>query len=180
MKAVIINGSHRICGNTGVFTKYLDTVLKEANVESELINLVEHDIEFCNGCLECEDTGECTIKDSFNNIADRLKKADIIIFATPNYFNAPSARFKNFIDRTNSLCNFFNENSKRYASFIVGQTDEESCLDVFRYLRTYSEIMSFIPLTDKPIIRIARCCGDLNINDSLKKEVNELVAKINK
>lgn len=54
----------------------------------------------CDGCLSCERTRECHIKDDMQDIYTKLLEADGIIFATPVYFWTVSAQAKTLIDRT--------------------------------------------------------------------------------
>jgi len=102
-KVLAISGSHRK-GNT---ERMLSALLKEIDpcIEKKTINLRELDIGMCTGDDYCVDNKRCHIKDDFGMLAAEMQDADIIIFASPSYFNNVTALMKNFIDRCNVLWN---------------------------------------------------------------------------
>lgn len=155
MKIVVINGSHRKNGNCYQFTRQaVDILSTKHSVQS--FDLIDCRIEKCNGCLICEDGENCPIKDDYSNaIQPALKEADLIIFATPTYFNMPSSSLVNLFDRTNDMCEFFADNTKKAWAFLVGQTDEESVMDAYKCIKTYLDIMC-IEMIGEPGIEIAR------------------------
>jgi len=175
MNILIINGSHRKNGNTQKFSEYFQNLAIENNINAEIINLVDKDINFCDGCLCCEETGECHLLDNFTEIAETIKKTDVLVFATPCYFNMPTARFKNFIDRTNVLCDFLNNNKKYFCTFIVGQTEIESCLEAYRCIETYTQIMAMEAIFEEPIIAIARNENDLEIDNNIVEQLQTII-----
>ncbi len=104
MKIVGVCGSPRK-GNTEYM---LRTLLEEATrngAETELLLLRKMDVRLCRGCLACEEggierKGVCIIKDDMNDVYPRLMAADLIVLATPAYFEMLSGLLKNFMDRT--------------------------------------------------------------------------------
>lgn len=169
MKILIVNGSHRK-GNTYRFVSNLLDLLTENGHTVDVLNLLEKRFDICDGCLICEDTGKCVIEDCFSNdIVPKLIEADAYVFAMPIYFNSVPALFKNFIDRTNSLCSYFEENTKKLAVFLVGQLEEDegSFASVLRYLGEYSEIMGF-ERTEKDICVTAREPDEFLIDNDIK------------
>lgn len=61
-----------------------------------------HDIEIkggCIGCLKCGDGASCFYKDEYADAFDKVKNADIVIYAGAIKDRYYSARFKKFIDR---------------------------------------------------------------------------------
>lgn len=68
--------------------------------------------------------------------------ADLIIFASPTYFNMPSAAMVNLLDRTNNLYEFFANSSKKAMIYLVGKMDEESIGDAAKCIETYCQIMN--------------------------------------
>lgn len=51
-----------------------------------LISLKGKNIEFCKGCLACQQTGNCVIKDDVQEIMDKVLNADVVVWATPIYY----------------------------------------------------------------------------------------------
>lgn len=96
MSILHISGSPRLRGNT---TYLLDKLQKL--VGGETIRLADHQITPCTGCWACVKSGKCNIDDSMSNdITPRLLAADIIVLASPVFFNNVTAQMKLFIDRT--------------------------------------------------------------------------------
>ena len=103
MKIIGILGSPRKGGNTEIL---LDVALKEAQKNGVLISKIplrEKEIAPCNGCLKCEQTGKCVIKDDIQDIYKEMLKSEGIIWATPVYFWSMSGQTKAAIDRTIAL-----------------------------------------------------------------------------
>ncbi len=102
MKAVCFLGSPRKKGNTAAL---LDSVIsgltQGGKVESELVFLHEKNIKPCNGCEACKKEGSkgCAIQDDMSDIYPLIRKADLIIFATPIYWWSVTAQMKLLIDR---------------------------------------------------------------------------------
>ena len=97
MKILFVCGSNRK-GNT---EKILTELSKNVGIENEIILLKDKKINFCKGCLACYTKHECIIKDDMQDIIEKIKESDLIIFGIPNYFSNVSALFKNFLDRLN-------------------------------------------------------------------------------
>lgn len=103
MKILAINGSHRAGKGTA---SLVEAALEEARAkgaETELVELSQCNIDFCIGCNHCLTTPECSLDDDMTQLFEKLKGADGIIMASPDYFSNVTARMKNFIDRTRSL-----------------------------------------------------------------------------
>jgi hypothetical protein len=65
MKALLLNGSHRLGGNTATALNFLKALLEEGGAEVECVNLAELRIETCVGCRLRFEKGErfCPRKD---------------------------------------------------------------------------------------------------------------------
>lgn len=172
MNILIINGSHR-AGNTKRFVEAAKSILTGKGHKVDTIDLLEQRFDICNGCLVCEETGECVLSDMFTaEIFPALKLADAYVFASPVYFNTVTTLFKNFIDRTNCLCGYYEENQKQLAIFLVGQADEESLHSALDYLKEYAEIMRFAVVKDS-ICVMARDADELEITNEINSVVNK-------
>jgi multimeric flavodoxin WrbA len=155
MKIVILNGSHRHNGNCYRFSNKANEILNKYH-EVKQFNLTECNIVPCHGCLRCEDGEECGICDDYSKqICPALKEADLLIFASPTYFNMPSSVLVNLMDRTNNLCEYLSSNLKKAIVYLVGQTDEETIHDAYKCIKTYFDIMCIEEIRE-PIIRVAR------------------------
>lgn len=97
MKAIILNASPKINGNTKGVTNLLASKLEGYEVKS--FDLVAMDINDCIGCLNCSISGECIYSDDMTKIYKEVDNADLVIFTTPVYFNSVSSIGKRAIDR---------------------------------------------------------------------------------
>ena len=95
MKLLAITGSQRIEGNSYLLAK--EVLGSKGGVDYEIIQLAEKDIEFCDLCGKCV-FGDCILKDDFNQIVEKMKVADGIVFSFPKYFSVPS-KFLCFLER---------------------------------------------------------------------------------
>jgi multimeric flavodoxin WrbA len=102
MYAIAINGSPRKGGNTELLLKEVLGELDEAGWQTELVKVGGTPIRGCLACNKCfeKKNNKCIqIKDSFNDIFEKMLKADAIILGSPTYFAAVSSDLKALIDR---------------------------------------------------------------------------------
>ncbi|NWG10310.1 flavodoxin family protein [Candidatus Bathyarchaeota archaeon] len=93
-KLLAIIGSHRKNANSYLLTK---NVLDSTKMDYEIIQLAEKRIDFCDLCEKCIDE-DCVLTDDFNQIFEKMKRADGIILALPKYLFF-SSRFLSFLER---------------------------------------------------------------------------------
>ena len=97
---VAVNGSpHAGAGNTALMIEMLRDPLARAGFDLEVIQLCDHEIEFCTGCAVCMEKGKCWIPDDHRKLVKRLLAADGIVLACPVYFFHVTAQMKTFLDR---------------------------------------------------------------------------------
>lgn len=100
-----LQGSPRKKGNTSYL---LDTVLDLAagrGAETRRIDVCRKNIRPCIGCTQCERKGYCSIEDDDMSLElyALLRRADMILLATPIYFYNATAQLKMLIDRSQTL-----------------------------------------------------------------------------
>lgn len=164
MKILAINGSNR--GKHGYTQFLIDKVFEGARAngaECETIVLSECHINRCTGCFTCqkkERLYKCIFDDidDTNIIYDKMRLADIIIFATPVYVFHMSSLLKNLLDRylSTSDCSdidiskkgmFFHSIdhalcSKPFATIICQDNlENETHKNIITYFKTYSKFM---------------------------------------
>ncbi|MGN0033585.1 MAG: flavodoxin family protein [Candidatus Limimorpha sp.] len=71
--------------------------------EVEKISLRNKVLGFCRGCLSCQKTGACVIKDDMDEIRRKMHDAEVIAFATPIYYYEMCGQMKTLLDRANPL-----------------------------------------------------------------------------
>ena len=102
-KVLVISTSLRAKSNSDILTEQLIAGAKDAGHEVEHISLKGKKIGFCIGCLACQKTHQCVLKDDAIEIAEKVKNADTLVFATPIYYYEMSGQMKTLLDRLNPL-----------------------------------------------------------------------------
>jgi putative NADPH-quinone reductase/putative sterol carrier protein len=102
MKVLAINGSPRGAkGNTDRITQAFLEGAREAGAETETIYLKDKNIKHCRGCFTCwtKTPGVCIHKDDMPALLEKLRYADMTVYATPLYVFTVSGIMKDFMDR---------------------------------------------------------------------------------
>ena len=102
-KVLVISSSPRRMGNSDLLADAFIEGAREAGHTVEKINLHDKTIAFCRGCLACLNTHVCVIRDDAVAIAEQMRQADVIAFASPVYFYSLCGQLKTLLDRTNPL-----------------------------------------------------------------------------
>ena len=102
-KVLIISTSLRQGSNSEILAHETERGAKDAGHTVEFISLKNKNIQYCRGCLACQKIGKCVINDDANEITEKMKNSDVIIWATPVYYYEMSGQMKTMIDRANSL-----------------------------------------------------------------------------
>ncbi len=102
-KVLLLSASPRKNGNSSALADAFLRGAAEAGNETEKIELSGKQIGFCRGCLACHDTSRCVIRDDADEIAQKMRRADVIAFATPVYYYCVSGQLKTMLDRANPL-----------------------------------------------------------------------------
>lgn len=122
---VIISGSKRV-GNTLGIAKIYSEEFKLLGYETKIIALSENEYAFCDGCLACDETQECVIKDGFEKVIDDIRNSDLVVFGTPARWRLLSGELKAFIDRLNPYAAVEGYAGLKTFVYAVGQSDIES------------------------------------------------------
>jgi len=100
-----LQGSPRKRGNTrDLVSAFLDQA-DRTGAQTRLLDVARMNIVPCLGCGKCEKTGFCVIAndDMAETVYPLLRRADVVVAATPIYFYHASAQLKVLIDRTQAL-----------------------------------------------------------------------------
>jgi multimeric flavodoxin WrbA len=140
MKNVLgICGSPRAGGNSEWLLRATLNALPSGSVRSEVLLLSQAHLALCRGCLSCEDKHACPVDDDMRQFLPRMLASDLILFATPAYFDGIPGLLKNFIDRTNIIVDKLE--GKSVGIIVVGQADEASWTRAVDNLRAYCDIV---------------------------------------
>ena len=102
-KVLIISSSLRGGSNSEILARECEKGAREAGLDVEYVSLKNKKIGYCIGCLSCQKTGLCVIKDDAVEIMQKVKEAETIVFATPIYYYEMSGQMKTLLDRMNPL-----------------------------------------------------------------------------
>ncbi len=104
MKVLGICASYRKLGNCEVLVRETLEGAEEAGAETEFLRLTDERIEPCRGCMRCVFKGlPCPIDDGVHAIHQKLKEADAVVVAVPNYILGAAGIFKKLMDRSMAL-----------------------------------------------------------------------------
>lgn len=101
MKVMLINGSPKAMGNTGIALNEVAKTLNENGIDTEIIQLGSASIRDCIGCGRCgELNNRCVFdEDIVNEILEKAEQCDGFVFGTPVYYAHPSGRILSALDR---------------------------------------------------------------------------------
>ena len=95
MKIAILNGSPRK-ENTAAMIDAFKEGAEEAGHEVEVLHVGKMKINGCLGCEYCHTKGEgkCIQKDDLEKIMPAYLESDMVVFASPIYYFAPTAQLE--------------------------------------------------------------------------------------
>jgi multimeric flavodoxin WrbA len=76
---------------TGVTSEAVKAVLAATGLKYDYISLAGKRIIGCTGCTLCAADNQCKLKDDWNEIGEKMRRADAIVFGAPNYFGKMNA-----------------------------------------------------------------------------------------
>ncbi len=146
MKVLGINGSHRK-GSTLILIK---EVFKELEgFETEVISLSDYVLEYCKVCNACKRNGGiCTVKDGYEEIAQKMKEADAIIIGSPVYFGSVTGMLKTLFDRSRTLRVNWDLKDKVCGAIAVGATKHGGQEHTLQVILSWALIHGMIVVSD--------------------------------
>jgi multimeric flavodoxin WrbA len=176
MKILGICGSPRK-GNTEQMLEWVLDSCKANGADTELIKLRELNIKPCTGCDSCYGADRpCVIQDDMESIISKMLEADAIVLGTPNYFFNVSGIMKNFIDRTNSICEPYLLTGKVAALVCVGARDTSETIFVEEIVKKYVGVMKMISAGS--VLAKAEDPGEVTKQEDIKLACTDLGNKI--
>jgi arsenate reductase len=98
-----LQGSPRRNGNTSILLSTFLTECEGLGAHTHYLDVPRKKISPCVECGSCEREGFCAIKDDMQQVYPLLRKADVVVMATPVFFYGPTAQMKALIDRSQAL-----------------------------------------------------------------------------
>lgn len=84
----------------GVISEAVKAILTATGGEYEYISLSNKNIRGCIGCTKCASDNRCKVRDDWQEIEEKMLKADAIVFGAPNYYNSINAIGHACLERT--------------------------------------------------------------------------------
>jgi len=102
MRILTLQGSPRLRGNTATVLLGFEKQASAAGHAVEHVDVARLNVGGCRGCGACQDvfdTPACRQDDDALPLFERLRAADLVVFATPLYAWSFTAQFKPLLDR---------------------------------------------------------------------------------
>lgn len=125
---LVISTSPRKGGNSETLADAFIRGANESGHATEKIGLYDKTIGFCKGCLACLKSHRCVIHDDADDIAQKMSKTDVLVFATPIYYYEMCGQMKTMLDRANPLYDSDYQFREVYLLAAAAET-EESAMD---------------------------------------------------
>lgn len=168
-KVLVISTSLRNHSNSEILADSFIEGAKAAGNDVEKITLKDKSIAFCKGCLNCLTLHRCVIKDDAVEIAEKMKTADVIVFATPIYYYEMSGQMKTLLDRANAL--YSADYAFRDIYFLSSAAEDEEGVDerAVRGLEGWIACYDKCHLSGKVFAGGVNDAGEIKDHPSLKK-----------
>ena len=99
-----LSASPRSKGNSDYLLSLFMDEAEKRGCSTRIVHVAIESYDPCIGCGYCEKKGVCSIKDNLaRDLFPLMRKADLIVLATPVYFYGIPARMKAVIDRIQTL-----------------------------------------------------------------------------
>ena len=99
LKVLMLNGSPRVNGNTGIALREMEKIFEENGIAVETVQIGNKDIRGCIACGSCYEKGKCVFDDMVNELAPKFEEADGLVVASPVYYASANATLIACLDR---------------------------------------------------------------------------------
>ena len=142
MKVLMINGSPRVDGNTGIALKEMEQVFSQEGIEVETVQVGNQAVRGCMACGYCGKNGKCVFDDVVNELAPKFEEADGLVVASPVYYASANATLIAVLDRL-FYSTHFDKTMKVGASVVCARRGGCSA--------TFDELNKYFTISNMPI-----------------------------
>jgi len=168
-KVLIISSSPRKGGNSETLADAFICGAEKAGHQTEKICLYDKTISFCKGCLACLQSHRCVIHDDADVIAQKMRKADVLVFATPIYYYEMCGQMKTMLDRANPLYDSDYQFRDVYLLASAAETEESAMDGAIKGISGWIECFPNSKLAGTVFGGGADAIGTIQGNPALKK-----------
>jgi len=183
-----LQGSPRLKGNTNHLLQLFLDAVHERGAETKVLHAARLNISPCTGCGHCERKGFCAIRDDdmVTTVYPLLRRADLVVLASPVYFYNVPAQMKALIDRSQALWSRKYKHSledpgrphRKGVMLAVGATKGKNLFDGMSLTARYFFDAIGAEYVDMLGYRRVEEIGELEKVDSVASDVEALIGKI--
>lgn len=174
MKILAIVGSPRREGNSSYLVDIALEEAKKQGIEVEKVTLIEKQIGWCLGHVECGSQPVCLQnQDDGAVIAEKLFSVDGVLLSSPVYMGTVSAIMKNFMERTRFKGNEMKMHARSVG--LIAVASSTGIEDTLAFLERFVTRRSSLP--PEKIHKVggkAKKPGDVKANQELIHKAREL------
>lgn len=173
-KVLIISTSLRMNSNSDILARECERGARDAGLDVDYVSLKGKEIKYCIGCLSCQKTNKCVLKDDVADIMAKVKEAKVIVYATPIYYYEMSGQMKTLLDRLNPL--YSGDYNFRDIYLIATAADDGDAT----FDKAYSGLQGWVDCFDKARLKSKVVAGGVDeagsVNDfvDIKNKAYEL------
>jgi multimeric flavodoxin WrbA len=147
MKVVGFNSSPRRGGNTAQLLHAVFQELRQADIETELVELAETHPQGCIVCGQCRErkNGRCAVtSDPMNEWIEKMREADGLLLASPTYFADVTPELKALIDRAGYVARGNDDMFRRKVGAAVVAVRRAGAIHAFETINNFFLISQMI------------------------------------
>lgn len=172
MRILAVAGSMRDGNTKRMIDEAVNHIHNMKYVNVKKVHLKDISMQYCNGCLMCDETGTCFWDDDMKHIADDVRNIDGFIFASPARWSLLSGEMKTFLDRLNPLAVNDELRGKKCVIFVVGQSEEDDSQSIQTAAKSISDFCNNAGID---VVGTVIACGCYASDDISNK--NECIEK---
>ena len=168
-KVLIISTSLHFNSNSDILAKECARGAIDAGNDVELLSLKGKKIEYCIGCLSCQKTGKCVIKDDVPEFIEKVKNADILVFATPIYYYEMCGQMKTLLDRLNPL---YGSDYRFKKVYMIATADDDG--GDYAFEKAYNGLQGWVDCFERAELCGLVSCGGVGAGGEVKSHADAL------
>jgi multimeric flavodoxin WrbA len=143
---LIFKSSPREKGNSSILADKAAEGAKAAGAQVESFSLQRLNIQPCDACDTCQQTGVCVLKDDMQTLYPKLQEAEAMVIASPIYWFTMSAQAKLFIDRWYALESSQGNalKGKRFGILLTYGDSDPYSSGAINAIRTFQDMFRYI------------------------------------
>ena len=165
-KVLIISTSLRGNSNSEHLAHECEKGALDAGNEVAFLSLKGKSIGYCIGCLACQRTGKCVLRDDAAEFCEKVKNADVLVFATPIYYYAMCGQMKTLLDRLNPLSTS-DYRVRKVCMIATAAEDSDSAFE-----KAYNGLLGWVDCFEKAELCGLVACGGIGDSGDAKNHAD--------